>query len=130
MTQIDTASAEQQTPTRLVRANHRRRELNEAMTDLERVVAGPSSAAGWLDRVAAGLARVDEALRAHIDEVAGPDGLLAEILEVAPRLAGEARDDIGCDRNIRHRVACGGDQLAKGLRRGLARHPPQRGFAP
>ncbi|HEY4607046.1 MAG TPA: hypothetical protein VIH55_05305, partial [Acidimicrobiia bacterium] len=42
--------------------------------------------------VAAGLARVDEALRAHIDEVAGPDGLLAEILEVAPRLAGEARE--------------------------------------
>ena len=45
------------------------------------------------------------------------------------RLAGEACNDIGCDGDIRHHCARGRDQLAERLRRGLARHPPQRGFA-
>jgi hypothetical protein len=57
------------------------------MTALERAIAGPYSAVGWLDEVGTGLDGVGASLHAHIDEVEGPYGLLAEILEAAPRLA-------------------------------------------
>lgn len=78
--------------TSLTRANARRRALNDAMTELERAVAGPASAEGWLDRVHNGLAGLREGLEAHIAEVEGPRGLLAEIMELAPRLVAPARE--------------------------------------
>ncbi|MGH8870663.1 MAG: hypothetical protein ACRDWS_01640 [Acidimicrobiia bacterium] len=74
-------------PELLARAMSRRRLLGNTMSHLERVVAGHASAEGWLDRVEAGLADLREALDAHIDEVEGHDGLLADIVDVAPRLS-------------------------------------------
>ena len=44
------------------------------------------------------------------------------------RLAGEARDDIGRDGNLRHDFSRRGDQLTERLGRGLARHPFQHGL--
>jgi hypothetical protein len=76
----------------LARATSRRRDLGEAMTDLERVVAGPASADGWLDRVGVSLAGLRDALDGHIVEVEGPGGLLAEIVDLAPRLAPNTDD--------------------------------------
>ena len=49
--------------------------------------------------------------------------------EVVVCLAGEARDDICCDRDIGDHSPRGRDQLAERPRRGLARHPPQCRFA-
>ncbi|HSJ84785.1 MAG TPA: hypothetical protein VLA91_13295 [Acidimicrobiia bacterium] len=77
---------------RLSRATDRRRILAEEMADLEEVLARPASAADWLERVAQGLADLRLALDAHIEEVEGSDGLLAEIVEIAPRLSGQAED--------------------------------------
>ena len=75
------------TPERLARATTRRHALGDAMTDLEEIVAGPTAANGWLDRVEAALVELRKALNAHIEEVEGSEGLLAEIVSVAPRLA-------------------------------------------
>jgi hypothetical protein len=81
-----------QTPEGLARATTRRQALGEAMTDLEMMVAGPASADGWLDRVEVGLLELRKALDAHIEEVEGPGGLLAEIVSVAPRLASHTEE--------------------------------------
>jgi hypothetical protein len=62
------------------------------MRHLEKTVAGPASAEDWLDQVETGLSELRQALDAHIAEVEGPDGLLAEIVEVAPRLSGQTDD--------------------------------------
>lgn len=78
--------------TSLTRANARRRALNDAMTELEKAVAGPAPAEGWLDRLDNGLAGLREGLEAHIAEVEGPHGLLADIMELAPRLAAATRE--------------------------------------
>ena len=83
-------------PSRLSRAQDRRRLLAEEMRHLEKIVAGPASAEDWLDRVEIGLSELRQALDAHITEVEGPDGLLAEIVELAPRLSAqtdELRED-------------------------------------
>ena len=79
-------------PSRLSRATTRRRVLAEEMADLEKIVAGPASAKDWLDRVEAGLTELRHALDAHIEEVEGPDGLLAEIVDIAPRLSSQTED--------------------------------------
>ena len=80
----------------LARASHRRHDLAEAMTALEEVVAGPSSADDWLDRTEERLGDLRRALDLHIEEVEAPKGLLAEIVTVAPQLApytDELRDE-------------------------------------
>jgi hypothetical protein len=79
-------------PDQLTRANIRRHDLAEAMTALEEVIAGPASVDGWLDRTEESLGDLRRALDAHIEEVEGPDGLLAEIVTVDPRLAPYAED--------------------------------------
>jgi len=73
----------------LARARTRRHGLQRAMTGSETAVAGPSSWQGWLTEVEGSLAELRRALDEHIEEVEGPDGLLAEIMESAPRLASE-----------------------------------------
>jgi hypothetical protein len=67
-----------------------RRDLREAMAALESAVAGPSFSEGWLDGVEHSLDELRKALEAHIEEVEGPDGLLTETIQSAPRLAAEA----------------------------------------
>ncbi|HEU4916085.1 MAG TPA: hypothetical protein VFV13_05925 [Acidimicrobiia bacterium] len=81
-----------QSSEQLSRASHRRHDLAEAMTDLEEVIAGPSSADDWLERTEASLGDVRKALDLHIEEVEGSHGLLAEIVAVAPRLAPSTED--------------------------------------
>ncbi|MEX2279317.1 MAG: hypothetical protein WEA76_04425 [Acidimicrobiia bacterium] len=72
---------------RLASIRDRRDALRVAMHSLETTVAGPASAMGWREAVAAALAAIREALEAHISLVERPSGLLEEILEIAPRLA-------------------------------------------
>jgi hypothetical protein len=77
---------------RLSRATDRRRILAEEMAELEEALARPASAEDWLERVEVGLADLRLALDAHIEEVEGSDGLLAEIVEMSPRLLGQTED--------------------------------------
>jgi hypothetical protein len=79
-------------PEQLTRATIRRQDLAEAMTALEEVIAGPASVADWLDRTEASLGDLRRALDGHIEEVEAPQGLLAEIVAVDPRLAPYAGD--------------------------------------
>jgi hypothetical protein len=79
-------------PEELSRAQLRRHDLAEAMTALEDAIAGPASVAGWLNRVEASLGDLRAALDAHIEEVEGPHGLLAEIVSADPRLAPYTED--------------------------------------
>jgi hypothetical protein len=77
---------------RLSRATDKRRILAEEMARLEEDLARPASAQDWLGRVEAGLADLRLALDAHIGEVESHDGLLAEIVDVAPRLSGQTEE--------------------------------------
>ncbi|MGH8915648.1 MAG: hypothetical protein ACRDZM_14165 [Acidimicrobiia bacterium] len=107
----------------LTRAHARRRALNDAMTQLEKALAGPAAAEGWLDRVEDSLAGLREGLEAHVAEVEGPRGLLAEIVDVAPRLAAATReleDEHGlllaaCDRAERKLEAIRGSVTPDGV---------------
>jgi hypothetical protein len=83
----DEGFVEQHPSAVLARAQARRHGLRGAMIDSEKAVAGPSARQGWLGEVEACLAELRQALDEHIVEVEGPDGLLAEIMESAPRLA-------------------------------------------
>ena len=71
------------------KARVRRNELHGAMERLEATVAKPAAPNGWAGAVDASLLELEDALRAHIREVEAPDGLLAEIVDVAPRLVAE-----------------------------------------
>jgi len=68
-------------------ARARRMALQEAMAGVEWAIAAPSSTADWWTELAAALGGLRRALDEHIDEVEGADGLLAELVGKAPRLA-------------------------------------------
>jgi len=63
--------------------------LGAAMHSLETTVARPASAPAWSAALDASLTRLRAAVEAHVRTVEGPDGLLEEILGIAPRLAHE-----------------------------------------
>lgn len=65
----------------------RRREMEDRLAELERAVAAASGATGWSDTVRHKLGDLHQALAHHILAVEAPDGLLADIVETAPRLA-------------------------------------------
>lgn len=66
-----------------------RHSLGETMNALESAVASPSAAVGWLEAVTVAIDELGEALEEHIFVTEGKNGMLAEILDVAPRLAME-----------------------------------------
>jgi hypothetical protein len=74
-------------PSRLERARVRRHALREAMEAMEHAIGRPVASEDWARVVEVALGDLEEAIRAHIEEVEAPDGLLAEMLEVAPRLS-------------------------------------------
>ncbi|HKZ25123.1 MAG TPA: hypothetical protein VI980_06865 [Acidimicrobiia bacterium] len=86
---VETAESGRPTYTRLQRARVRRIDLHEAMESLEATVARPAAPEGWAEAVVDSLLQLRDALQAHIRELEAPDGLFAEILDKAPRLASE-----------------------------------------
>jgi len=71
-------------------ARTHRSDLQAAMERLEATVAKPAAPHHrWADAVEASLMALEDALRAHIREVEGIDGMLAEIVDMAPRLVAE-----------------------------------------
>jgi hypothetical protein len=73
----------------LERARRQRRGLQAALVAVEDAVAAPWSGrdADWRARVDAALLEAEAALAAHVAATESPDGLFAEVMEQAPRLA-------------------------------------------
>ncbi len=82
----------------------KRIELKEALSQVERVAASPSAAAGWRDRLLEELEKLRQALLEHIDEVEAEDGLLHEILTEAPRLANQIESMRTEHGELTHRI--------------------------
>lgn len=68
-------------------AQARREEMEERIAALERALAAATGASGWASSVQFRLVDLRGALAAHVVAVEAPDGLLAEIVDGAPRLA-------------------------------------------
>ena len=77
-----------------VRAASRRRRapLREAASDVELAIAAPvGTGPVWRDRVRESLARVQVALKQHINDTEGPAGLYTDLENDAPRLSNLVR---------------------------------------
>jgi hypothetical protein len=68
-------------------ARQRRIALYGAMMDLDASLASPSGRLTWATNVRRNLAQVQQALINHVEEVEGPDGIMARITIEAPRLS-------------------------------------------
>lgn len=65
----------------------RRQDLYDAMQRLESSVARASGLNDWAEKVDEALERLRSSLERHVAEVEAPDGLFADIMDRAPRLA-------------------------------------------
>lgn len=73
-------------------ARRRRAPLREAANDLELAISAPvGTGPVWRDRVRESIARVQVALKQHINDTEGPDGLYRELQNDAPRLSNLVR---------------------------------------
>ncbi|REK22700.1 MAG: hypothetical protein DWQ40_02820 [Actinobacteria bacterium] len=70
----------------LIGARARRIELREAMADLEVAAARATASPDWVARVEVALLGLSAAVDAHAVEVEAESGILADVLEKAPRL--------------------------------------------
>ena len=71
------------------RSRERRRGVRQACVELEQALARPvgRDPRAWSDDTASGLRHLGEAFQRHAEQSEGPDGLLTQIVETAPRLA-------------------------------------------
>lgn len=74
-------------PVTRVAAHHH--SMRESMSELEFVASRPAGTSGWHGVVDNALQDLGESLQEHIDDVEGPTGLLADIMDEAPRLTTE-----------------------------------------
>ncbi|GAB2699318.1 hypothetical protein [Thalassiella azotivora] len=77
----------------LADVRRRRVELLEAITTLERALAAPAGprTGDWAQRVHVALVELAGDLREHVRLNEAPDGLFADVVRQAPRLAGAVR---------------------------------------
>lgn len=69
-------------------ARRRRAPLRHAASDLEFAISAPvGTGAVWRDRVRESLARVQVALKQHVQDTEGAEGLYEQLKSVAPRLS-------------------------------------------
>lgn len=74
------------------RSRAHRRGVRQACVDLEEALARPAGSGGpegsaWGAETAARVDQLQAAFRYHVEQSEGPNGLLPEIMEIAPRLA-------------------------------------------
>lgn len=74
-------------PRSFEQARERRIAMRRALTGLEEAVASAAASEDWRLEVGTGLSDLRAAFTAHAEEVEGHDGILADIVEDAPRLA-------------------------------------------
>ncbi|MEE9417346.1 MAG: hypothetical protein V3V01_18850 [Acidimicrobiales bacterium] len=80
----------------LTEAGKRRIELKLAVSQVEIAASSPSGDPKWNATLVTELEDLGEALSQHVEEVEAADGLLAELIEIAPRLVnqiGQVRDE-------------------------------------
>jgi hypothetical protein len=63
-------------------------ELLGAIQDFQQAITAPVGELDWPEQVGSRLSALREAFTAHVRATEGPDGLYAELVETAPRLAG------------------------------------------
>jgi hypothetical protein len=80
-------SSMERVPSSFEAARKRRQALADALSHLEDALASPSMASPWRQEVAEALTEVRWAFDDHVQEVEGPNGLLIDITEDAPRLS-------------------------------------------
>jgi hypothetical protein len=80
-----------QTTMPLSTARRHRAELLDIMHAVERALAAPAAEPGWRPAVTARLGALQSAFAEHVRVTEGADGLYAELLEHAPRLAYRVR---------------------------------------
>ncbi|MDH3261170.1 MAG: hypothetical protein OEM81_12775 [Acidimicrobiia bacterium] len=69
-------------------AHRRRAPLRETASDLELAISAPvGTGPVWRNRVRESLARVQVALKQHVQDTEGPEGLYGELQNDAPRLS-------------------------------------------
>lgn len=68
-------------------ARQRRLELKQAMSEVEIAAAGAAGDPTWRADLQAAFDELLIAYDGHVDEVEGPDGLLEELVQKAPRLS-------------------------------------------
>lgn len=98
-------------PEALRSARRRRADLHHALVELEGALATPAGSADWRDGVTTAVAGLRRALVDHVAEVESPEGLLARLLDDAPRLA-HAVDKIREDHVALTRAVAELDDLA------------------
>lgn len=69
-------------------ARQHRVKLRQAMSDVEGAAAGASGDPTWRADLTAALTELLSAFDGHVEEVDASDGLLAELVQLAPRLQG------------------------------------------
>jgi len=83
---------EHQATQALEAAARRRRELRDALVELENAVSSPArDSERWREGVAARLAVLREAFADHVAETEGAGGLYDEMEDIAPHVQGKAR---------------------------------------
>ena len=83
---------EHQATQALEAAARRRRELRDALVQLEEASSSPSQdSERWRESVAGRLAALREAFAEHVAETEAPGGLYDEMEEIAPHVQGKAR---------------------------------------
>ena len=75
----------------LAAAKQRRIELKTAVSNVETAAASPAASPGWTATLLEELDDLRIAFDQHVEEVEGVDGLLAEVVEFAPRLANKVK---------------------------------------
>ncbi|MFQ5517334.1 MAG: hypothetical protein ACE5E8_07150, partial [Acidimicrobiia bacterium] len=68
-------------------ARRKREVLHQAMIDLEAAYTAPWKADSWASNLLARLGGIERAIREHAEEVESADGVIARVLEDAPRLS-------------------------------------------
>ncbi len=61
--------------------------IRDSLSELEDRLAAAAASAGWRNDVISGYRQLREAFLAHVAEVEGNDGILADLIETAPRVA-------------------------------------------
>jgi hypothetical protein len=61
--------------------------IRDSLSELEDRLAAAAASAGWRDDVISAYQQLRDAFLAHVEEVEGPDGILVDLVEAAPRVA-------------------------------------------
>lgn len=92
-------------------ARQKRKALHTAAADLEAAATAPAGAGSWAELVGNRLESVRLALEEHVNEVEGPDGIIARAVDEAPRLDAHAKALMADHARLLERIYSLEDQI-------------------